>query len=233
MVSAHGADNSGRNLLHRAAKSSNIDFVKEWLLEGANPSPRDRAGRTPLHYAALTDYYPVVELLVGKMPDLEVRDDKNMTAFDYAFRRLMDLCNNEFSVDDQRFIQICFRLISSRLANGREISEVHARDSLYNKTYLIRAAENNEEDTTRFFIKCGIDPNAKDIYGNHAMHYAVNGASRVEIFIMLLEGGANVNYTTNGGHIALDHALNFGKDDDCTLLRVKGGKTGLELGSRK
>lgn len=73
-------DRSGRTLLHRAAKSGDVDFVSIWLGRGYSPTPRDKSNKTPLHYAILTDHIPTAELLIAHMSELEFQDDITIMA---------------------------------------------------------------------------------------------------------------------------------------------------------
>ena len=57
-------DYDKRTAIHLAASEGNLDVVKLLVNElGANPSPRDRWGGTPLNDALRQDHSPVIEFL--------------------------------------------------------------------------------------------------------------------------------------------------------------------------
>ena len=69
-----------------AARSGNIDAVKELLARGANPNARERLGQTALMWAAAEGHTDVVRLLMDAKADMNARLDSGFTAFFFAVR---------------------------------------------------------------------------------------------------------------------------------------------------
>ena len=65
--------------IHQAARTGNIEAVKQHLAAGANVSVKDEDGDTPLHEAAFTGRKEVVELLIANGADLEAQRDGGWT----------------------------------------------------------------------------------------------------------------------------------------------------------
>ncbi|KAJ4918996.1 hypothetical protein JOQ06_027885 [Pogonophryne albipinna] len=58
-------NHKGESPLHLAAIKGNVEAVKEFLEQGADPNLKDNAGWTPLHEACNLGHLPVVEVLVS------------------------------------------------------------------------------------------------------------------------------------------------------------------------
>ena len=59
-------DYKGRNLMHRAAASGQLDIVNVLINKGMNVNKKDYTGRTPLYYAAKHGFENIVDLLLSK-----------------------------------------------------------------------------------------------------------------------------------------------------------------------
>ena len=70
--------------LHEAAKSGDLDEVKQLVAAGGNVDERDVAERTPLSWAAEKGNLKVVQFLIDKGADVNARDLTNVTPLQHA-----------------------------------------------------------------------------------------------------------------------------------------------------
>lgn len=226
------AQRSGITLLHRAAKCGNIDFVSKWLEAGYDLTPRDKTGKTALHYVVLTDHVSTADFLIARMSELEIQDHNGMTPFDYALRRLLAQWKSEpwsvpikeEPVEDPAIFSICIKLLRSRLQDGRGIAGgLEDREEIYQKTPIIQEGEKVYVQRVRFLLDCGADPSARDSSGTTALHYAIQNNAPIELVQMLVDAGADLG-PDGWKKTPLDRAEERGNVKVCDLLRAKGGK---------
>lgn len=176
-----GADPNARNdrgltALHFGAQNSNPVVTSHLLEAGANPRARNNNGFTPLHYAARwSGNRRVVGSLLeaGADPLAEANDGR--TPLHSALRYRADR-----------------GVVSALLDAG-------AADAL---TPVQLAALSGDSVEVAALLNEGADPNATDLYGWNALHFAVplSGAAVVGA---LLEAGADPNLATPSGATAL------------------------------
>ena len=71
----------------KAAKSGNIEVVKQHLTVGVDVNVKDKLGWTPLHYAARYGRKEVAELLIAKGGHVNAKNIDSETPLDWAIRR--------------------------------------------------------------------------------------------------------------------------------------------------
>jgi ankyrin repeat protein len=59
--------------MYDAAESGNIEAVKQHLAAGTDVNAKDKDGWTPLHPASYEGHQEIVELLIGKGADVNVK----------------------------------------------------------------------------------------------------------------------------------------------------------------
>ena len=69
-----------------AARTGNIEAVKQHLAAGVDVNAKDVDGINPLHYATWTDHKETVELLITNGADVNAQDDDDQTALDSAIK---------------------------------------------------------------------------------------------------------------------------------------------------
>ena len=74
----------GKPSIHEAARTGNIEAVKQHIAAGADVNAKDVDGINPLHYATWTDHKETVELLLDKGADVNAKDDGGDTPLDVA-----------------------------------------------------------------------------------------------------------------------------------------------------
>jgi ankyrin repeat protein len=67
--------------IHEAARTGNIEAVKQHLAAGTDVNVKDEVGDTPLHYAATK---AVAELLIAKGADLNAKNILGLSPLDEA-----------------------------------------------------------------------------------------------------------------------------------------------------
>jgi len=78
--------------IHDAARTGNIEAVKQHLADGAEVNAKSSGGRTPLHWAANRGHEEVAELLIAKGAEVNAMDVLlGWTPLDYAEGETADL----------------------------------------------------------------------------------------------------------------------------------------------
>ena len=77
--------------IHDAARTGNIEAVKQHLADGAEVNAKSSGGRTPLHWAANRGHEEVAELLIAKGAEVNAMDVLlGWTPLDYADGETVD-----------------------------------------------------------------------------------------------------------------------------------------------
>jgi ankyrin repeat protein len=70
--------------IHDAARTGNIEAVKQHLAAGADVNADKGTGVTPLHLAAFNSHKEIVELLIAKGADVNAKNGFDRTPLDFA-----------------------------------------------------------------------------------------------------------------------------------------------------
>ncbi|KAL8705182.1 MAG: hypothetical protein Q9201_001682 [Fulgogasparrea decipioides] len=194
--------------LHRAAESGRENIVKLLLEFGANVHTRDRNKRTAIFPAAQRNHPNVLKLLLNAGANANAKSDEDQTLMlCLAAERLEKLM--------KWGVEIIEILLSTNL-------DLEAKDK-DGRTALLWAAATGKETLAKLLLT-GRTQNKADVHatnfrGKTALHLAVeNRTNRIPLVRLLLENGAGVNATSDGGWTPLHNAAEKGYEDVASLL---------------
>ena len=67
-----------------AARTGNVEAVKQHLAAGTDVNAKTGSGRTPLHYAAREGHKEINDLLLANGADVNAKNDESGTPLDWA-----------------------------------------------------------------------------------------------------------------------------------------------------
>lgn len=224
---ANATDPNGANALFYLARKQDLDGVKFFLAQGANPSQTDNKGNTPLLIAAQTTHLPLVELLFNAAKkDLNLANQKGQTplmlATQYASPEVVQFLLEQGAnpeLTDKNGNSPTFYLVQSFRPNPKEnLSALTQKASLLQKS--------------------GIALNAPQAEGNNTYHLAV-AKNSLPLLQALAQWGANINAKNQNGETPLMQAAMIAQDDSLlkyllTLgadksLKTEFGETAFDL----
>jgi ankyrin repeat protein len=165
-----GPSEAERALLD-AAKSGNIEAVKQHLTAGTDVDARDEDGWTPLHWAVVNGHEETVELLLANGSDVNAKDD--------AFSGETPL---HWAAENGHK-----EIVELLIASGADVSAKTSRKDGW--TPLHDAAKYGHKETIELLIAKGADMNANsDDYGT-PLNWAINGRQAETINFLRKHGG--------------------------------------------
>jgi ankyrin repeat protein len=196
--------------LHRAIWSRNHSLVHELLEKGHDIAEDDQEMVTPWGYCILSGDIELAQILADHMEKRKSINNVGNTAFELALTHM-----TAFNYTDQwsweKTVQICRKLLPfRRMFNPNlEFTKTESPICNYKKTFLIWTAELGRIDEAEFFLDCGSDVNARDIYGASGLSHAV-GRRSYDMVKLLIQRGANPKLEDNTGQTPLMAAENAG-----------------------
>jgi ankyrin repeat protein len=192
--------------IHEAVGTGNIEAVKKHLAAGTDVNAND-GGWTPLWYAADEGHKEIVELLIAKGADVNVKNKGDVTPLYGAARSGRK------------------EVAELLIAKG---ADVNARDDV-GRIPLHIATGGDHKEIVELLIAKGADVNAKnDKFVGTFLHWAAFSGHK-EIAELLIAKGADVNAKDRVGKTPLDRAIEYNQPETANLLRKHGGKTKKEL----
>ena len=204
---ARGADPnvsglSGYTPLHLAVLQGATDLVRTLLEHGANPSLKEkRLGRTPLHFAAHSALFEIVDLLIQADSDLDAKDHRDQTPLLVAMLRSENA-----------------RIVKRLLDGGADPNREGPRG-----TPLQLAVTRGDHDITAALLKNKANVAVTDETGRTPLHVAARHGDKV-LVRLLLAHGADAAARSKQGHTPLDEAREADRTEIIGLLEKSGRK---------
>ena len=255
----HTVDRNGKRLppLLAAFRQNDLDAVKEFLRNGADPNEVDENGWTALMIAASAAKADMVTALMNH-PDIKLNLQErwtNSTALHLAVenchpaivRQLLSdnridtsLKNrsNRTPLMEARYLynmdkeEDDFRVIIEMLIRFNYERALTTYHDGYLKPPLSAALEAKDEDAVEALLDGGADPNEVDRHGWNALHWAARKDCRLPLFHRILERIKNVNAGNNGGTTALMLAA-FSNHLDIVVSLMNHPEIDLNVQNRK
>lgn len=142
-----------QDILNEAALNGDLNKMKEWIGQGADPNGFDQEGRTPLMFASFNGQIDIVRLLLEAGADPGIRDAMGRTALLYA--------------STGPFAETVKLLLDHQ-------ADPNVVDSDEHFSPLMHAAAEGQLEVVRLLLESGADPMLKDIDGETAALFARN-----------------------------------------------------------
>ncbi len=228
-----------------AVRAKDTKRAEALLKTGADLTLRDDQGNTALHLAAQADDPALIDLLLGAGADLEAREDlleatplavavigRKHRAVAALLKHHPDLSHG--SSDGSLLFLAALHgdsAVLKMLAEaGLDLRERMRYSGTSNVTALMAAAGIGNVEAVRALLELGVDPNARDAYGDHSLNWAVY-FGRFDVVPVLLESGRKVelDFVGYGTQTALDMALAKKHAPTIELLKERGAHRAAEL----
>jgi 7,8-dihydropterin-6-yl-methyl-4-(beta-D-ribofuranosyl)aminobenzene 5'-phosphate synthase len=192
--------------IHDAARHGDLARVKTLISNDQKlVNSKNDHGFTPLHFAALSGSREVVQFLLAKGAEVDIRDINARTPLFFAARR-----GN---------LELCRLLLEKGAA-------VNARNK-YDRTPLLYAAWSDNSELVQMLISKGAEVNIRDTEGYMPLHHVCIEGSR-EIAGVLIGGGADIDVKDHGGDTPLHLASFYGHQGLVELLIARGGAVNVK-----
>jgi ankyrin repeat protein len=166
-------------------------------VRSSNYNTRIGDGITPLHYAAREGYTGLVEYLLDKRTDINVKNAAGTTPLHEAARSgnliIMDLL----------------------ISHG---ADVNAQDAKGNTPMHIGIPPQSHQDALTLLLRHGADPNLRDEHGEAPLHILISLNRDPAVTEVLLTAGAEVNVRNIQGQTPLYLAVQENRINNIALL---------------
>lgn len=189
----------------KAVKEKNIKYIRDLLVTRADVNVPDFNGETPLQLAIINEDYEeaekMVKILIAAGADVNGVNRIGNTALDYAIffrnyqviRYLKSLDNNPSSRNPtENGLSQLIRAVTA-LEAKMDVSD----ESGLGYELLSSAAMGSSVELMKQLLKRGVDVDMKLQNGMTALDFAIKN-SRFDMIQLLVENGANVNYSNAG-----------------------------------
>ena len=223
--------------LHTVVESGHLFLAKLLLDNGASLNFQNSNGWTPIITAAFYRKAELVTLFLEYNCDLNIKDNENKTALDWA--KLKD-----FQIIIQFISQKCNN--SSPLHSAAENGDLYVMKKLLEDgadinctdprkwTPLHYASVNGHLDIVRSLIQHGADINCLSDYNETPLHLAIEN-KKLGVVRLLLERGAEVSFQNFNKQTPINIATEYGKieNDEESWAKFREDQTMNQLISQK
>jgi uncharacterized protein len=192
------------------------------LISDSSIRSLDNNGKSILHFAAEEGEFEIIEYLVSRNIDVNIRDNKNLLPIDYTLTDKTSLNhaksaallikNKSFNAGNREFDYL-YRILKTDDLDFRFES---------NKTALHIAAESDHYGFMELFINQGANLELQDKPGNTPLHTAVVN-NNLPIVKLLLNNGANIDARDFNNNTPLHLSLSFSYSDNMPNYLVENG----------
>ena len=237
--------------IHEAAEQGDIQALKKHLIAGTHVNESDDNGWTPLHIASHIEYEEMIELLIDKNANVNVKRKDGATPIDMArdmvIINLLQTNGGKHSTIHRAVASRNVQAIKDFLDSGidvnaknndgetpldvtdgdKEIIDLLRKLGGKNTTIHRAVAAGNFEEIKEFLTSGGNVNELSSSSKSTLLHLAVwNGHEKIVQY--LLTKGADINPKNNLGFTPVD-VVQPREPNIADLLRKHGGKTGEEL----
>ena len=200
---------------------------------GADPTQKDIAGNSLIHWAVYSKNPQLVQMLIDKKADLNIKDSKGGTPLDWAIsfgnsdivKLLVENGAEDFrnSVGDTA-------VLSAALSN-----KIEAMIYLFNKFKVEKSDErklvdhvvyNSNLEMLKFLDKKGLDLSSPNLF--LMIRKKTDEKRVVEAMKFLLQKGADINIADSKGRTALIESVLHEKNEILNFLLKKGANTEIK-----
>ena len=205
LLKLRGYDYDEKNFF-AAAQARDTLAINAFFDAGINPNAQNSDGRTVLIAAAARGELDIVNLLLSRGVDVNVKDNRGYTALAHA-------------------LEARYSEVEEALLNRPELNPNVG--GLLGRPVLLAYVWRDNKKATERLLALGADVKLQDKDGDTALHGAAE-TGNVEIMRMLLDKGADPNAKNKQGGTPLMWAAVFGNDDAVRLLLSRGADASLK-----
>lgn len=175
----------------KAIKEGNLEKLKELVALGSNINYKDEYGYTPLIWAVKCNHKNIIEFLISKGVDREIKDNHGFnSSVNYNRTALFWAVSLQYT-----------EIVKLLIENG---AYINVKDS-WGYTLLIWAVISEYFEIIEYLIDKKIDINTQDNDGRTALSHSIN--KNIEISKILIKHGANVNSIDKNNNSILKEAI--------------------------
>ncbi|KAG5655030.1 hypothetical protein KAF25_000235 [Fusarium avenaceum] len=208
--------------LHTAAREGRVTTAEGLLKSDPKLSQRkDDDGRYPIHWAASSNNFDIVQLLANQRSfDADVQDESGWSPLMISA-----------SVPDSEAV---LKLIISKDAdvNLKSKTQPHSWTNLNIQTALHFVSSKKNLDIGRILIDNGASTRVRDRRGQYPIHRAA-AAGSAPIVNLLLKNKSPLNPADNEGYTPLHHAIAEGHGDTAVALLKEGADFTLKTNAEE
>jgi ankyrin repeat protein len=181
--------------LTNGAEFGDLIKVKSCLDSGTDINYKDMDGWTALHHAARKGHFKLLQLLLQRGIDKEALDKEGKTAFQVAEKGPARDYLEDY-IASPTF---------SRLGDPTYVSQPPVPLEVTEGGYFLNAAKKGDDSEVLMCLGKGDDIDAKDEWGNSALHFSANRGF-LSVVQILLQKGIDVYAVNMNGKTAMDIA---------------------------